>query len=78
MLIPVIAMRFTKEVNWNINDFLRLLIFLLFFVSGFEVIKRKSKSRNQLIFGIVILALIILLLWIDLAVGIFNLPFSGN
>ncbi len=78
MLIPLIAMQLTKEINWNINDFMLLLILLLFFVSGFEVIKLKSKSRNQLIFGILILSLVILLIWIDLAVGIFNLPFSGN
>tara|TARA_B110000238_G_scaffold180260_1_gene204153 strand:- start:410 stop:664 length:255 start_codon:yes stop_codon:yes gene_type:complete len=72
LLIPLIAMQFTSEVNWNFLDFL-LAGFLLFsMILIFNFFKRKInniKLRNMIYIIVMILFLII---WIDLAVGILD------
>ena len=77
-MVPLIAMQFTKEVSWSGFDF--LIMAILLFGTGIicELILRKFKTvRQRIIFcGIVLLAL--LLIWAELAVGVFNSPVAGN
>lgn len=78
LLIPLIAMQFTSEVDWNIMDFIIMGALLLVVGLSFELILRKVKSkRNRLILcGLVLLAFF--LIWVELAVGIFGTPFAGS
>ena len=76
--IPLIAMQFTKEVNWTISDFLvmGILLFTTVFTIGFVLKKVKTlKSRLILIVGIVVLLALVLA---ELAVGIFGSPLAGS
>ena len=78
LLIPFIAMQFTDEVNWSVYDFLIAAILLL--VTGFIidlVIKRTKNVRNRIVILVLIIA-VFLLIWIEIAVGIFDTPISGN
>ena len=76
--IPLIAMQFTKEVNWTLSDFLimGILLFTTVFTIDFVLKKFKTlKSRLILIVGIVVL---LALVWAELAVGIFGSPLAGS
>ena len=78
LTIPFIAMQFSKEVDWTTFDFL-IAGFLLFGVTlSIELIFRMiSSKRNRLILlctGLIIF----LLIWIELAVGVFGTPLAGN
>lgn len=76
--IPLMAMQFTKEVNWTISDFLvmGILLFTTVFTIDFVLKKFKTlKSRLILIVGIVVL---LALVWAELAVGIFGSPLAGS
>ena len=78
LLIPLIAMNFTNEVNWTIFDF--LVVGILLFGTGltFEFILRKIKTlRYRILFGIA-LFVVLFLVWAELAVGIFGTPFAGT
>ncbi len=78
LLIPLIAMQFTNEVNWNLADFIVAAILLLStgFTIEFIIIKvKKSKYRIALSLAAVIM---LLLIWAELAVGIFGTPLSGQ
>jgi len=78
LCIPLIAMQFTNEVNWNIGDF--VVAGFLFFSTGliFDIVIRKvNKIESRIVLLIAILVLF-LLIWAELAVGIFGTPFSGN
>ncbi len=78
LLIPLIAMQFTDEVNWTPFDFLAMGILLLGAGVACEVVIRMvKKSRKRALFLIVILVLL-LLIWAELAVGIFGTPFAGS
>jgi len=78
LLIPLIAMQFTNEVNWGILDFVVAAILLLAAVFTYEFILRKVKGpKNRTILSVVLL-IIFLLIWAELAVGIFGTPFAGS
>lgn len=78
LLIPFVAMQFTKEVNWNIADFLIMGILLL--VTGLlcELILRRVRSLINRIIICGIFLFILFLVWAELAVGIFGTPFAGS
>ncbi len=78
LAVPLIAMLFTKEVNWNFFDFLIMGILLFGTVFSCEFILRKFKTTMQRIFLCGFALLVLLLIWAELAVGVFNSPITGN
>lgn len=78
LLIPLLAMTFTTEVNWKIMDFLVAGILLIGTGMLLELILRKIKTkRNRMLLGI-LLFLVLMMLWAELAVGIFGTPLAGS
>jgi hypothetical protein len=78
LLIPFIAMQFTDEVNWTSLDFIVMGLLLLGTGLMCELIFRKiAKSGNRIVACAIILSVFILI-WIELAVGIFGTPFAGS
>lgn len=70
LLIPLIAMQFTNEVNWDTLDF--LIMGVLLFSAGLTYIlitKISDKTSYRAGVGIAVLAGF-LLIWVNLAVGI--------
>lgn len=78
LLIPLIAMQFTDEVKWSFFDFIAAGILLLGTGLVCEFVMRKVKSTKQRIVICGIVVLVLILIWIELAVGIFGTPFAGN
>lgn len=76
--IPLIAMQFTKEVNWTLSDFLimGILLFITTFTIDF-VLKKFKTLKSRLILVVGTLALLVLV-WAELAVGIFGSPLAGS
>ena len=78
MLIPAIAMQYTKEVNWTTLDFMVMgtLLLITSLVMEYSLRKIKDSSyKTAIICGIV---LVFLAIWAELAVGLFNNPFAGS
>lgn len=78
LLIPLIAMQFSSGVDWKAGDFLVMGVLLALTGLGCEMVLRKVRTtRNRiLVCGAVVLAF--LLVWAELAVGIFGSPFAGS
>ena len=78
LLIPLIAMQFSDEVNWTALDFVMAGALLL--VTGLivDLVMRKVKNTKYRIAILIIVLLGFLLIWAELAVGIFGTPFSGS
>jgi len=78
LLIPFVAMQFSNEVNWSIADFVTAAVLLVGTGLLCEFVMRKVKKREHrfLICAGILAAL--LLIWIELAVGIFGTPFAGS
>lgn len=78
LLIPLLAMRFTDEVDWELADFVIIGSLLIGTGLIYElVVKRVSDVKYRVALTIV-LAAALLLFWAELAVGVFGTPFSGQ
>jgi len=77
LLIPLVVMQFTDEVAWTIMDFVIMGILLLGAGVLIEVVTRKVKKQNRIVLYVAIF-LSFLLVWAELAVGIFGTPFAGS
>ena len=76
--IPLIAMQFTKEVNWTLSDFVIAAVLLLGTGLAIELVIRYVKTGLSRTILLVIILLLLFLTWAELAVGIFGTPFAGS
>jgi lipid-A-disaccharide synthase-like uncharacterized protein len=78
MLIPYIGSQFSEEMDWKLSDVLigGTLLFGLGMLIQFLMTKlNNSKWRIPVILGVIA---IFILIWLELAVGIFGTPLAGN
>jgi len=78
LLIPFLAMQFTSEVNWSALDFIVAGLLLLGAGLLIEVVLRKATRANLKIGLILLIVVLLLLTWAELAVGVFGTPFAGS
>ena len=78
LLVPLVAMQFTREVNWSPADF--AVAGMLLFGTGLlcEFVIRRVKTARSRVILIVAILLALFLIWAELAVGIFGTPFAGS
>lgn len=74
LLAPLIAMRFTREVNWSPLDFLVMGVLLALVGGAYELAVRIARSHVYVIaFGVAV-GTAFLTIWANLAVGIVGEP----
>lgn len=78
LLIPLLAMQFTDQVDWDLFDFIVMGILLLGTGLSCELVLRKVKKTSHRIIICSILLILLFLIWAELAVGIFGSPFAGS
>lgn len=78
LLVPFVLTLMTDEVDWSTLDFV-MAGFLLFAAgSAYVFLARNMTNKfSRLIIGLVIFG-VLLLVWAELAVGIFGTPWAGN
>ncbi|MDT8413877.1 MAG: hypothetical protein RQ735_00750 [Flavobacteriaceae bacterium] len=78
LLIPLVAMQFTSEVNWTVFDF--IVMGLLLTTAGLSIDfawrKLKAFKYRWMVCGIILF--VFFLIYAELAVGIFGTPFAGS
>lgn len=78
LLIPLIAMQFSNEVSWSVYDFLIMGTLLSLVGLGVSTAWRFGKKNAARVLYIAAILFLFLLIWAELAVGIFNSPFAGS
>lgn len=78
LLVPAIAMLFSTEVNWTAIDFVTMGGLLLGVVLACEWILRRFPQRKHRFALLAVVAILFLLTWAEMAVGIFGSPIAGN
>lgn len=78
LLIPLVAMLFTNEVNWTLQDFIIMGILLLGTGLTVEFVIRTVRNKDYRIGIIAVILILLFLIWAELAVGIFGSPFAGS
>lgn len=72
LLIPLIAMQFTNEVQWGHEDFIVIGGLLFGASSVFVLVARNIKTGSNRALLAIGFAALVLYLWAELAVGIFT------
>jgi hypothetical protein len=72
LLVPAVAMRFTREVDWGPLDFVVAAALLGGTGLVYELALRRIRNRRHRIVGGLLLAAALLLAWAELAVGVFH------
>jgi len=78
LLLPFLAMQITSEFNWRPSDFLIMGVLLLGLGMACELVLRKVKKSTHRLILVVLVLTAFLLVWAELAVGIFGTPFAGS
>lgn len=78
LLLPLIGMQFSEEVNWTLSDFVVAGFLLLGTGLTCELVMRKVKNERNVIVIIAVILGALFLVWAELAVGIFGTPFAGS
>lgn len=78
LLLPMLGMFISNEINWSFFDFIIMGILILSMSFGIKQVLRTTRNikNRSLIIGIILIIFIIV--WIELAVGIFESPFAGS
>jgi hypothetical protein len=77
LLLPLVAMQFTREVNWSPADFGVVGALLLVACITFEFLARRVSGSSRYAIGIAIVTVVVLV-WLELAVGVFGSPWAGT
>ena len=78
LLIPLMANWLNNEFHWKLGDFILMgaMIYGLGLISLILMNVAKNKILRWIVTGLFFL--IFLLIWVELAVGIFDTPFGGS
>lgn len=78
LLVPLVAMQFSNEVNWTVFDFVVAGSLLLATGLGIEAVLRKVKRKDTRVALCAAIVVVLLIVWAELAVGIFGTPLAGS
>jgi hypothetical protein len=78
LLIPFVAMQFTAEVNWTVFDFVVAGTLLFGTALLCELVLRSVTSTKSRLMLCAVILLVLVLVWLELAVGIFGTPLAGS
>ena len=77
LIIPFLSNMYIIDFNWSLVDFIIMGV-LIFSCLSFISFTRKKLSGIKEILAIIIVVIVFILLWAELAVGIFGSPFAGS
>jgi hypothetical protein len=72
LLAPAIAMRFTDEVRWGVEDFLVFGAMLVVAGGIVELAVRLSRRRAIVLGAVALVGAAFLIVWAELSVGLFR------
>lgn len=72
LLVPLVAMQFSTGVDWDLKDFIVAGLLLSGTGLTIELIIRKTKSNERRFLLAALVVIILVLIWGQLAVGIFG------
>jgi len=77
LLVPFILTNLFEGFNWGVEDFIIAGLLIFSCLSVVSYIKEKLGNQNKTI-TIILVIILFLIIWIELAVGVFGSPFAGS
>ena len=76
--MPLIGMQLSSEINWELFDFIVAGIIITVLILVVELIFRKFQSSKKRFWLVFLIWVLFIMIWVELAVGIFESPFAGT
>ena len=77
LTIPFLSNMYINDFNWSLVDFIIMGVLIFSFLSFINFIRKKFSGIKEIL-AIIIIIIVFILLWAELAVGIFGSPFAGS
>jgi hypothetical protein len=78
LLLPLVAMGFTDSVSWSLFDFLVAGALLLAAGLTYEFLARRGGTRAYRVTAAIVISAVLVVVWLELAVGVFGSRWSGS
>jgi len=78
VLIPLFGSLFSNQVNWSLFDFIVMGFLLGLTGLSIHFIIEKIRNKTFKIVTIIFALIIFLMIWVELAVGVFGSPITGS
>ena len=78
LLVPLIGIQLSIEINWGLLDFIVAGILIILLILVLELIFRKVQSNKKKLWLVILIGILFIMIWVELAVGIFESPFAGT
>ena len=78
LLIPLFGSLFSNQVNWSLLDFIVMGFLLGLTGLSIHFIIEKLRNKTFKIVTIIFALIIFLMIWVELAVGVFGSPITGS
>jgi hypothetical protein len=79
ILIMIMLMnQFNDEVDWKLDDFIAMGILLLSAGLAYELLAKKMTTAACRVAVAIAIGIVFLIIWAELAVGVFGTPFAGS
>jgi len=78
LLIPLIGMTITDEINWSPFDFFTMGSLLILLGIGINLVSSRVKNLKYRVLYIGVIVIIFMLIWTELAEGLFGTPIAGS
>lgn len=78
LLVSFVGMQFSEEVDWSVLDFIIAAIMLFSVTFVIDLIVHKIHRKSYKIGLLLVIVLAFVLVWAEMAVGVFGSPIAGN
>ena len=77
LTIPFLSNIYINDFNWSMIDFIIMGVLIFSFLSFIDFIRKKFSGIKETL-ALIIIVIVFVLLWAELAVGIFGSHFAGS
>tara|TARA_B100001939_G_scaffold139879_1_gene121125 strand:+ start:215 stop:478 length:264 start_codon:yes stop_codon:yes gene_type:complete len=77
LTIPFLSNIYINDFNWSMVDFIIMGVLIFSCISFISFIRKKFSGIKETL-ALIIVVIVFVLLWAELAVGIFGSPFAGS
>ena len=78
LLIPLFGNIFSNQVNWSLFDFIVMGVLLVLTGLSIHFILEKVRNKTFRIVPIILVLILFLMIWAELAVGVFGSLIAGS
>ncbi|MBW7676929.1 hypothetical protein [Chryseobacterium chendengshani] len=78
LCIPILGNIFSSEFDWTASDFIIAAVLLFGTAFIIDMVQRVVKNKTYKILICAIIAVLLVLTWVEMAVGLFGTPIAGS